>query len=441
MAETTPDASAPPMDSPSVPSVPVPSAPIPSAPIPSARALLKQRDYLAFWICRWTGGFAAQIQSVAMGWQMYAIARRTHDVEQSAFMVGMIGLAAFVPVFLLTLPAGETADRYDRKTVLLACFAGEMATVAALAVATWQGWMTAPLLLTTAVLFGAARAFFAPANTALGPMLVPRELLPRAIAWNSLAWQTASIIGPAAAGFLVAQSTAAAYFTTFGLYVVSALAVVAIRKSGQPQVSPGSRWQLMKEGLRYVWAQKIVFGAISLDLFAVLLGGVTSLLPSFARDVLHIGAQGFGVLRSGPALGATVVALLLAARPIRRQAGLFMLGGVAVYGAATCVFAESRWLALSVGALAILGGADMLSVYVRQTLVQLVTPDPMRGRVAAVSSVFIGASNELGEFESGVVARFLGPIGAALFGGVGALVVVAAWSRLFPALRKADRLE
>jgi len=325
--------------------------------------------------------------------------------------------------------------------VLLLCFAGEIATVLTLAIATWQGWVSIPLMLLVAFLFGCARAFFAPANTALGPMLVPRELLPRAIAWNSLAWQTASIIGPAAAGLLVAISTTDAYFTTFALYAVSALGVALIRKSAQPQVSPGSRWQLMKEGLRYVWAQKIIFGAISLDLFAVLLGGVTSLLPSFARDILHIGAQGFGVLRSGPAIGATVVALLLAARPIRHRAGLFMLGGVAVYGLATCVFAQSRLLWLSVGALAVLGGADMLSVYVRQTLVQLVTPDPMRGRVAAVSSVFIGASNELGEFESGVAARFLGPIGAALFGGIGAIVVVCAWSGLFPALRKADRLE
>ncbi|HEY3950975.1 MFS transporter [Phenylobacterium sp.] len=432
MAETTPDA----------PALPVPSAPVPSAPVPSARALLRERDYLAFWICRWTGGFAGQIQSVAMGWQMYGLARAAgKTVDESAFLVGMLGLASFVPVFLLALIAGEAADRYDRKKVLLCCFAGEIATVLTLALASWQGWISPSIMMGVAFLFGCARAFFAPANTALGPMLVPRELLPRAIAWNSLAWQTASIIGPAAAGFLVAQSTTAAYLTTFGLYVVSGSAVLAIRKSGQPQVSPGSRWQLMKEGLSYVWNQKIVFGAISLDLFAVLLGGVTSLLPSFARDILHIGAQGFGVLRSGPAIGATVVALLLAARPIRRHAGLFMLGGVGLYGLATCVFAQSRILWVSVAALAVLGGADMLSVYVRQTLVQLVTPDPMRGRVAAVSSVFIGASNEFGEFESGVVARFLGPVGAALFGGVGALVVVAAWSGLFPALRKADRLE
>ncbi len=415
--------------------------------VPSARALLKERDYLCFWISRWTGSFAAQIQSVAMGWQMYAIARQTRSVQESAFLVGMIGLAAFVPVFLLTLPAGETADRYNRKTVLLVCFAGEIATVLTLAIATWQGWASIPLLLVVGFLFGAARAFFAPANTALGPMLVPRALLPRAIAWNSLAWQTASIIGPAAGGLLVAKSPTYAYFTTFGLYLVAAFATFLIRKNAQPTVNPGSRWTLMKEGLAYVWNQKVVFGAISLDLFAVLLGGATALLPVFARDILHVGPQGFGLLRSGPAIGATVVALLLAVNPIRRRAGLFMFAGVAIYGLATCVFAlaHSIWpsgaLLLSVLALATLGGADMLSVYVRQTLVQLVTPDAMRGRVAAVSSVFIGASNELGEFESGVVARFLGPVGSVLFGGIGAVIVTGAWGGLFPALRKADRLE
>src|SRR5579859_50052 len=410
-------------------------------PVPSARALLKDRDYLFFWVSRWTGGFAAQIQSVAMGWQMYALARLTHTVKESSFLVGMIGLAAFIPVFLLTLPAGEIADRHDRKKVLLVCYAGEVATVLTLAVATWRGAASVPMLLIVGFLFGAARAFFNPASTALGPMLVPRPLLPRAIAWNSLAWQTASIIGPAAGGLLVAAGPAYAYFTTFGLYGVAAACTLAVRKSGQPVVNPGSRWTLMKEGLAYVWNQKIVFGAISLDLFAVLLGGATALLPVFARDILHVGPQGFGLLRSGPAIGATVVALLLAANPIRKKAGVFMFAGVATFGVATCVFALSKSLALSVAALAILGGADMLSVYVRQTLVQLVTPDAMRGRVAAVSSVFIGASNELGEFESGVAARFLGPVGAALFGGVGAVIVTGSWAFLFPALRKADRLE
>jgi len=409
--------------------------------VPSARALLKERDYIAFWASRWIGSLAAQIQSVAMGWQMYAIARQTRSVEESAFLVGMIGLAAFAPVFLLTLPAGETADRHDRKTVLLVCLAGEILTVLALAVASWRGVASVTLLLVVAAAFGAARAFFAPANTAMGPMLVPRALLPRSIAWNSLAWQSASIAGPAIGGILVALSPTHAYVTTLAFYVLSGLCLLVIRKSTQPQVQPGSRWALIKEGLHYVWTQKIVFGAISLDLFAVLLGGATALLPVFARDILLVGPQGFGILRSGPAIGATVVGMLLAANPIRHKAGVFMFMGVATFGLATCVFALSRSLWLSVAALAVLGGADMLSVYVRQTLVQLVTPDPMRGRVAAVSSVFVGASNELGEFESGVVARFLGPVGAALFGGVGALIVTGVWARLFPALRKADRLE
>jgi len=410
-------------------------------PVPSARALLKERDYLLFWGTRWFGSFASQIQSVAMGWQMYALARLERSVEESAFLVGMIGLAAFVPVFLLTLPAGEAADRYDRKKVLLLCLSGEIVSVLVLALASVNGHASPALLLVIAALFGASRAFFAPANTALGPMLVPRKLLPRAIAWNSLAWQSASIAGPAAAGFLVAHSAETAYFTTFALYGLSAVLVAAIRSNAKPDVKPGSRWQLVKEGLAYVWRQKIVFGAISLDLFAVLLGGATALLPVFARDVLHVGPEGFGLLRAGPAMGATAVALWLAANPIRSKAGLFMFGGVAVFGLATVVFGISRSLWLSVAALAVLGGADMLSVFVRQTLVQLVTPDHMRGRVASVSSVFIGASNELGEFESGVVARILGPVGAAIFGGVGAVMVTAVWAKLFPDLRRADRLE
>lgn len=408
--------------------------------IPSARALLKERDYLFFWASRWTGSFGAQIQSVALGWQMYAIARRTMNVAESAFLVGMIGLAAFIPVLLLTLPAGEAVDRYDRRKVALACLTGEMATVFLLTIAAWRDFATPALLLGVAMVFGASRAFFAPASSAMGPMLVPRALLPRSIAWNSLAWQSASIAGPAAAGVLVAFSPAHAFVTALVLYAISMICVAAIRRNTKPEAQPGSRWQLMKEGLAYVWREKIVFGAISLDLFAVLLGGATALLPVFARDVLHVGPEGFGLLRAAPAIGATVIALGLAAHPIRSRAGAYMFGGVALFGLATCVFALSKALWLSVAALALLGGADMLSVYVRQTLIQLVTPDHMRGRVSSVSTIFIGASNELGEFESGVVARFLGPVGAALFGGVGALAVTGLWAWLFPALRKADRL-
>ena len=408
---------------------------------PSARALLRERDYLLFWASRWLGSLGSQVQSVTMGWQMYAISRRTLDVGHSAFNVSLIGLVTFAPLFFLALPAGETADRHDRRKVLLFCYAGEIAAVAILVAASFYGRASVPLLLAVAVLFGASRAFFSPAMNALGPMLVPRPLLPRAIAWNSLAWQSASIAGPALGGLLIAFSPGFAYAVTFGLYLVAAICLGLIRKHTRPQVQPGSRLELVKEGLVYVWKNRVVFGAISLDLAAVILGGATALLPAFAKDVLHVGPQGFGLLRAGPAMGATIVGLYLAARPIHRRAGLIMFAGVATFGAATVVFGVSKLLWLSVLALAVLGAADMLSVYVRQTLVQLMTPDAMRGRVGAVSTLFVSASNELGEFESGLVARFLGPIGAAIFGGVGALVVTGVWAVLFPALRKADRLE
>jgi MFS family permease len=407
----------------------------------SARALLKRRDFVLFWAARMAATLGVQIQSVALGWQMYSVARETMSVAQSAYYVGMIGLAAFIPVFLLALPAGEAADRHDRRTILLFCYLGEIATAVILAAAAIFHFASIPLLLALSALFGASRAFMGPASTAMGPMLVPKYLLPRAIAWNSLAWQSGSIIGPALGGLLVGISAGVSYSVTTGLYIIAALCVFLVRGNTQPVVNPGSRWALMREGLSYVWTNKIVFGAISLDLFAVLLGGATALLPVFSRDILHAGPQGFGILRAGPAIGATLVAAGLASFPIRRHAGMIMFAGVALFGAATIVFGISTWLPLSVLALAILGAADMLSVYVRQTLVQIVTPDQMRGRVAAVSSLFIGASNELGEFESGVVARFLGPVGAAVFGGVGALIVTGLWANLFPALRKADRLE
>ena len=365
------------------------------ASLSSARALLRQRDFVFFWFSRWTAVLGVMIQSVALGWHVYELARETMDVKRAAFMVSLIGLVSFIPV----------------------------------------------LLLGAAFVFGASRAYFAPANTALGPMLVPRELLPRAIAWNSLAWQTAAIAGPAIGGILVAISPAHSYGAAAVLYFIAAVCILAIRQSTQPQVQPGSRWSLMKEGLAYVWRNKIVFGSISLDLAAVILGGATALLPVFAKDVLHVGPEGFGLLRASPAIGAALVAFYLAGNPIRSKAGIAMFSGVAIFGASTIVFGLSKSLWLSVAALAVLGGADMISVYIRQTLVQLVTPDHMRGRVATVSSLFIGASNELGEFESGVVARFLGPVGAAVFGGVGALMVTATWAKLFPTLRKADRLE
>ena len=412
------------------------------AALPPASALLKQRDYMLFWASRWTGGLGQQIQSVAMGWMVYDLSRAQGlGIRASAFNVSLIGLLTFAPLFFLALPAGETADRYDRRKVLMICYVGETFAVAVLVAASILHFASVPLLLGVAVVFGASRSFFSPATTALGPMLVPRELLPRAIAWNSLAWQSASIVGPAIGGILIGLSPGVAFEVTLGLYIVAAILVLLIRQNTRPVVQAGSRWALVKEGLAYVWSTKIVFGAISLDLAAVILGGATALLPAFAKDILHAGPQGFGILRSGPAIGGAAVAFYLAGRPIRTKAGVKMLTGVAIFGVATLVFGLSQNIWLSVTALAILGGADMLSVYVRQTLVQLVTPDHMRGRVAAVSGLFISASNELGEFESGVVARFLGPVGAAVFGGVGALIATGVWATLFPALRKADRLE
>jgi MFS family permease len=415
-----------------------------SEPLPStARALLRQRDYTRFWIARFSSGLGGQIQSVTIGWQIYTLARVSEhlDVRQSAFLVGMVGLASFTPLFLLALPAGETADRHDRKLIAIACLAAECVVAVGLAAMSGLGVISANLLLGAAVLFGGARAYLSPANSALGPMLVPRELLPRAIAWNSLAGQTATIVGSGLGGVLVGVSPTVAYAVAAGLYLTAGVATLMIRHDTKPTAPLGSRVELIKEGLVYVWENRVVFGAISLDLFAVLLGGATALLPVFARDILHVGSAGFGLLRASTTMGAACMAIFLASHPLRRRAGIIMFAGVAVYGAATVVFGVSRSLWVSVVALAVLGAADMISVYVRQTLVQLMTPNAMRGRVSAVSGLFVSASNDFGEFESGVVARFLGPIGSAIFGGVGALIVTGVWAGLFPALRKADRLE
>ncbi|MBN9319529.1 MAG: MFS transporter [Caulobacterales bacterium 68-7] len=408
---------------------------------PSAiRQLLAHPDYVRFWLNRFFAVTAVQIQSVAIGWQVYVIARQTGSVAQGALMVGMIGLAQFLALLTLTLNAGEAADRLDRKKIMATSLCIEVVSASLLAWLAWRGHPQLWPIFAIAVAFGGARAFYSPASGAMGPMLVPREILPRAVAFNSLAWQSAAIIGPAIGGLLCAVSPAVAFGVSAALYLFCISVLLGIRSNTKPFSQGGSRIALIREGLVYVWTNKILLGATSLDLFAVLLGGATALLPVFARDVLHVGAQGFGILRAAPAIGATSVAILMAVSPIRQRAGFWMFGGVAVFGLATIVFGVSKSLWLSVAALAVLGAADMLSVFVRGTLEQLVTPDPMRGRVMAVSGLFIGASNELGEFESGVAARFLGPVGAAIFGGVGAIVVTGAWAWMFPALRKADRL-
>jgi MFS family permease len=402
--------------------------------------LLARRPYALFLAGRFLGALATGSQAVVIAWDVYELARRTMSLAEAAFVVGMIGLAQFLPLFALTLVAGETADRHDRRHILTFCYLAQLVISAGLALRSAIGGGLWPIF-SLAALFGCARAFLHPTASALGPMLVPLRLLPRAIATNSLAAQLASIVGPAFGGLLCVLSPVLGYAVSAGLFAAAASCTLLIRADTRPPVDPArSRVAQIREGLVYIWGNKLVLGAISLDLFAVLLGGATGLLPVFARDVLKVGAQGFGILRASPAAGALMVATWLAYRPIRRRAGAKMLLAVGLFGLLTVGFAFSRSLPLSVFTLAVLGGADMVSVFTRQSLVQIATPNPMRGRVSAVATLFIGASNELGEFESGVVARVLGPVGSVAFGGFGAIAVTGVWAWLFPRLRTADRL-
>jgi MFS family permease len=412
----------------------------PSDPVDSPSSLLRRRPYVFFLAGRFLGTLATGSQGVVIAWDVYELARQTMSLAEDAFVVGMIGLAQFVPLFALSLFAGETADRHDRRLIIAICYLAQFLIAVAMAVRSVLGGGLWPIFA-LAALFGCARAFFQPTASALGPMLVPVSVLPRAIATNSLAAQLASILGPAVGGFLCVMSPVLGYTASAGLFAAAGCCALLIRAETRPPFVAGrSRVAQIREGLVYLWGNKLVMGAISLDLFAVLMGGATGLLPVFARDILEVGPQGFGILRASPAAGALVVAAYLANWPIRRRAGVKMLLGVALFGMMTVVFAYSRLLPLSVLSLAVLGGADMVSVYTRQSVVQIATPDRMRGRVSAVSTLFIGASNELGEFESGVTARIFGPIGAVALGGVGAIVVTGVWAWLFPALRKADRL-
>ena len=399
------------------------------------------RAFTLLWSARIFSTLAVQAESVTLGWQVYTIARLSRSVDQSAFLVGMVGLVQFVPLFLLALLAGATADRNERRAIMLICTVIEIICVLLLAAIALRSHQTLFAIFAIAAIFGASRAFLSPASGAIAPMLVPREILPHAISRTALADQVAFVVGPWIGGVLCAFSPALAYAGCAVLYSVAAALLLSIRANTRPESQPGSRLEQIREGLAYLWTNKIVFGAISLDLSAVLLGGVTALLPVFASDILKVGAHGFGLLRSGPAIGSTAVALALSRWPLHRRAGHWMFAGVAGFGVATLVFALSKSMIVSMLAMIVLGATDMISVYVRQTLVQIVTPDRMRGRVSAVAGLFIGASGELGEFETGVVARLLGPVGAAIFGGLGSLVVTGAWAWMFPALRQADRLD
>lgn len=398
--------------------------------------------FRAFWAARLTSTIAQMAMVMVIGWEVYDIARETMGVKEASLRLGIIGLVQFVPLFLLTLVSGWTADRLDRRWITRAALALELACALALAWLAWRGTTTLAALYGVAALLGVARAFAGPALGALAPNLVPRAILPRAIALSSIAWQSGAIAGPAVGGLLYAYAPYAAYAGSAALFVAALACLLAIPPVERPDIGRGaSPWRQMVEGLAYVRRNRLVLGAISLDLFAVLLGGATAMLPVFARDVLHVGPQGLGVLRAAPAVGATLTAIFFSVRPLKDRVGSKMLGAVVVFGLATIVFGLSRSMALSLACLAILGAADMFSVYVRQSLIQLYTPDAMRGRVGAVSSLFISASNELGEAESGFLGALIGPVAAVVAGGVGAVAVVAIWAWKFPELRLAKSFD
>ena len=405
------------------------------------RFMLRHRDYLRYFIGMVPIQFGGQIEAITIAWQVYHIARETMSIEESAFMVGMVGLCQFVPLFILTLYAGTMADRVNRKAIVLWALLAEVVGVVALTVISLQSSPQLLHIFVIAGLFGGARAFLSPAASALVPMLVTREDMPQAISLSTTLWMTAVIVGPAIGGLLIAASIPVAYGVTVITYLLGMGLIATIKTHTTPEWQDGHPLTLLREGLVYVWQNKVVFGAISLDLFAVLLGGATALLPAFASDILMVGPMGNALLRSAPAVGGLVISTLLVLYPIQRRAGIKMFLGVAAFGLATVVFAFSRSMPLSLLALAVLGAGDMISVNVRQTLIQIVTPDHMRGRVSAVSGMFISGSNELGEFESGVVSRFVGPVMAAAYGGIGTLIVTGVWAAWFPALRKADRLD
>ncbi|MCC6217653.1 MAG: MFS transporter [Polyangiaceae bacterium] len=393
-----------------------------------ALAVWSRRAFRRYMAARLVVTFALQALGVAVGWQVY-------DITRDPLHLGWVGLAQFLPMLLLALPGGQVADRHSRRRVVIACFVVFAIGAGALAVIATVERPPLALLYAVLVLLGSARAFYGPATGALVPNLVPRDELPSAIAWGSTVWQLATVLGPALGGALYAATgPVTTYVAVAGLALIAAGLTTRVRVEETHPREVRSVAAVLA-GVRYVVSDRVLLGAISLDLFAVLLGGSVALLPAIARDVLAVGPAGLGALRAAPATGAAVVAVALALRPLRRRAGVVMLASVAIFGGATIVVGLSRSFELSLAALALLGAADMVSVFVRHTLIQLRTPDAMRGRVGAVSLVFISASNELGELESGLTAAWLGVERAIVAGGLGTLLVVLAASRAVPDLR------
>jgi MFS family permease len=399
----------------------------------SERALWAQRGFVLYLAMRVPMQLAVQIQTVAVGAQVYGLTHNPLDL-------GLVGLSQFLPFLGCVLPAGQLADRYDRRRIIAFCLLLEWVCSLALDVFSARGLNSAWPIFAVMVPFGVARAVMAPASQAVLPNLVPKEQFASAVGLNSSLWQVTTIIGPAIGGYLYGLLGATvAYGVTAALMSLGLAAALAMPTPAQVRLASESRWRSLVEGLSFVWHRRPVLGALSLDLFAVLFGGAVALLPAYATDILKVGPEGLGWLRAAPGVGAALMGFLLTIRPINQRAGLAMFGGVAVFGVATIVFGVSRHFALSLIALAVLGAADMVSVFVRHLLVQLETPDDLRGRVGAVSSMFVGASNELGEFESGLTAAWWGLMPSVVIGGALTLAVVAVWVVLFPALRRLDR--
>ncbi|WP_152047017.1 MFS transporter [Aureimonas psammosilenae] len=409
--------------------------PSPVMPTEDRFAVFRNRSFLLYWLARFFGAFAAQIVAVSVGWQVYSV---TGD----PVYLGFIGLSQFLPSLLLVLVTGTVADRYSRRMIMAVVGVVEGLAVVALLALTWHG-ITSPLpIFAILAVIGTGRAFFGPASTSLVVNIVPREDLPGAIAWNSSSWQIASILGPVAGGLLYGLSAYVAYGTAVILFFACTALVLAIPAPEQHSAAkePASM-ETMVAGFRFIWREKIVLGAISLDLFAVLLGGAVALMPVYASDVLAVGPWGLGLLRAAPGIGAILMVIWLTRHPVKNNAGLIMFAFVALFGAFTVLFGLSTMPWLSILALALMGASDMISVYVRETLLQLWTPDDVRGRVNAVNSMFVGASNELGEFRAGMMASWIGAVHAVTLGGVATVGVAALWAWMFPQLRKAKSLD
>jgi MFS family permease len=376
-----------------------------------------------------------EMLSVAVGWQIYEITHRVLDL-------GYVGLAQFLPGFLLFLVSGHAADRFDRRKLLVVCYVGFAVCAALLLLVSLQHYRSVAPIYGVLVLIGVVRSLNGPVSRALLPQLVPDEHFQNAVAWHSQIFQVGTILGPSLGGLIYAlfRGAAAVYAASLASYIVAILCTTLIKLKAKPRQREPVNMKTVLAGVAYIWKQKVVLGSISLDLFAVLLGGAVALLPAYARDILHTGPWGLGILRSAPGVGAGAMAIWLAYRPLKRRVGATMLWCVTAFGVFTIVFGLSRNLTVSLIALALTGAADMISIVIRVTLVQVATPDEMRGRVNAVDMIFIGASNELGWFESGVTAQWLGTVPSVVLGGIGTLVVTALWAWWFPALRRAETL-